>query len=60
MPISAPLHYKCLTLNIYFPHKRYTHHPDHKVGEDGDPDGGEDEGDHEEFLPARFGTVRDG
>ena len=38
----------------------YTHHPDHQVGEDGDPDGGEDEGKHEELLPTRFGAVWDG
>ena len=37
-----------------------THHPHHEVGEDGDPDGGEDEGEHEVLLPARFGTVGDG
>ena len=35
------------------------HHPDHEVGEDGDPDGGETEGQHEEALPAGFGTVGD-
>ena len=38
----------------------YTHHPDHQVGEDGDPEGGEDEGKHEELLPARFAAVWDG
>lgn len=37
-----------------------THHPHHEVGEDGDPQSGQDEGQHEAFLPASFGTVRDG
>lgn len=37
-----------------------TYHPHHKVGEDGDPNGGEDEREHEKLLPARFGTVWDG
>ncbi len=43
-----------------FLRKRCTHHPDHVVGEDGDPDGGQDEGEHEVSLPARLGTVGDG
>lgn len=50
MPISSS----------YFPHNNSTHHPDHEVGEDGDPQGGEEEGQHEVFLPARLGTVGDG
>lgn len=37
-----------------------THHPHHEVGEDGDPQSGQDEGQHEAVLPASFGTVRDG
>lgn len=37
-----------------------SHHPDHEVGEDSDPDGRKEEGDHEELLPARLGTVGDG
>lgn len=41
-------------------YKHHTHHPDHQVGEDSNPDGGQDEGGHEEFLPARLGTVWDG
>lgn len=41
---------------IYLP----THHPHHEVGEDSDPDSGEDEGEHEVLLPAWLGTVGDG
>lgn len=41
-------------------HTNYTHHPDHEVGEDGDPESGQKEGDHEVSLPARLGTVWDG
>lgn len=41
-------------------HTNYTHHPDHEVGEDGDPEGGQNEGEHEVFLPAGLGTVWDG
>lgn len=37
-----------------------THHPHHEVGEDGDPQSGQDERQHEAFLPASFGTVGDG
>lgn len=37
-----------------------THHPDHDVGQAGDPDGGGEEGDHEPSLPAALGTVGDG
>ena len=33
------------------------YHPDHDVGEDSYPESGEEEGQHEEPLPARFGTV---
>lgn len=36
-----------------------TYHPHHEVGEDGDPQSGQDEGQHEAFLPASFGTVWD-
>lgn len=41
-------------------HKRDTHHPDHEVGEDGNPQSGQNEGEHEASLPARLGTVWDG
>lgn len=37
---------------------RRTHHPDHHIGEDSDPNSGEEEGEHEELLPARLSTVR--
>ena len=37
-----------------------THHPDHDVGQAGDPDGGGDEGHHEPVLPAPLGTVGHG
>lgn len=40
-------------------YKYYTHHPDHKVGEDCNPDSRQDEREHEVFLPARLGTVWD-
>lgn len=48
---------------LFPPHKHLyiaTHHPDHKVGEDSNPDSGQNEGHHEVFLPARLGTVGDG
>lgn len=38
----------------------HTYHPNHKVGEDCNPDRREDEGQHEVFLPARSGAVWDG
>lgn len=38
----------------------WTDHPDHDVGEAGDPDGGGEEGDHEPSLPAPLGTVGHG
>lgn len=41
-------------------HAKRTHHPHHEVGEDGDPQSGQNEGQHEAFLPASFGTVGDG
>lgn len=37
-----------------------SHHPDHDVGEAGDPEGGGDEGEHEPVVPTRFGAVGDG
>lgn len=37
-----------------------SHHPDHDVGEAGDPQGGGDEGEHEPVVPARLGAVGDG
>lgn len=37
-----------------------SHHPNHDVGEASDPQGGEDEGQHEAVLPARRGAVRHG
>lgn len=37
-----------------------THQPHHEVGEDGDPQSGGDEGDHEEPLPAGLATVGNG
>lgn len=36
-----------------------SHHPDHDVGEAGDPQGGEDKGEHEPVVPAWFGAVGD-
>lgn len=39
---------------------KLTYHPHHEVGEDGDPQSGQNEGQHEAFLPASFGTVWDG
>lgn len=41
-------------------HFKPTHHPHHEVGEDGDPQSGQNEGQHEALLPASFGTVWDG
>lgn len=41
-------------------HFKCPHHPHHEVGEDGDPQSGQDEGQHEALLPASFGTVWDG
>lgn len=37
-----------------------SHHPDHDVGEGGDPQGGGSEGQHEAVVPARCGAVGDG
>lgn len=37
-----------------------SHHPDHDVGEGGDPQGGGSEGQHEPVFPARRGAVGDG
>lgn len=45
---------------MHFQHFKCTHHPHHEVGEDGDPQSGQDEGQHEALLPASFGTVWDG
>lgn len=39
-------------------HNVRSHHPDHEVGENGDPEGGGHEGDHEPALPAWEHTVR--
>lgn len=36
-----------------------SHHPDHNVGEGGDPQGGAGEGQHEVLVPARRGAVGD-
>lgn len=36
-----------------------SHHPDHDVGEEGDPQGGGGEGQHEPVVPARGGAVGD-
>lgn len=36
-----------------------SHHPDHDVGEAGDPQGGGDKGEHEPVVPAWFGAVGD-
>lgn len=37
-----------------------THQPHHQVGEDSDPQRGDDEGEHEELLPAGLAAVGDG
>lgn len=36
------------------------HHPDHHIGEDGNPNSRQNEGEHEEPLPTRLSTVWDG
>ena len=38
----------------------WTDHPDHDVGQAGDPDGGGEEGDQEPSLPAALGAVGHG
>ena len=37
-----------------------THQPHHQVGEDSDPQRGNDKGEHEELLPAGLAAVGDG
>lgn len=37
-----------------------THQPHHQVGEDSNPERGDDEGEHEELLPAGLAAVGDG
>lgn len=37
-----------------------SHHPDHDVGEEGNPQGGGGEGQHEPVVPGRRGAVGDG
>lgn len=37
-----------------------SHHPDHDVGEAGDPQGGGSKRQHEAVVPARCGAVGDG
>lgn len=43
--------------NAYIHKDTETHHPHHDVGEDGDPQRREEEGQHEEALPPWFGTI---
>lgn len=47
---------RCLRLALLL----RSHHPDHDVGEGGDPQGGGGEGQHEPVVPAWRGTVGDG